>query len=344
MALAYIYKRGAVWWMKYSPRTGLPRRSLNTHDKKLAEAIRINEEHRLTFMREGIKSGNIQRIKFSKLILDYIDHKKAKDLRPATLENYANALNRFGDSLQANITVDTITLEMVERHIREMKADGFAPKTIRNEVMALVTAFRWAAKMHYTSEAPTDGLELPKPIKYLPRPLRREQYIALQSKVNDENIRDIFDFYYLTGIRRADGPILTFSEHVDLKGRILYLPQQKQGNYRQMYISDELLPVVKRLKLRAGERDRLISVHKGDLSKAFRKAADAAKLPPHITFHSLRHSYGTMLAATGAPQRMVQVLMGHSDPRSTEIYVGAYDEDLRRAIKKLKLPLAESKN
>jgi hypothetical protein len=56
------------------------------------------------------------------------------------------------------------------------------------------------------------------------------------------------------------------------------------------------------------------------------------------------HAHGTMVAASGAPQRMVQSLMGHSDPRSTQIYVVAYDLDMRRAIGKLKVPMEGQKN
>ena len=64
----------------------------------------------------------------------------------------------------------------------------------------------------------------------------------------------------------------------------------------------------------------------------------------NITSYSLRDTYGTMLAAPVGPQRMVQSLMGHSDPRSTQIYVGAYEDDMRRAIGKLRVPVEGQKN
>lgn len=361
MPVVFKYRRGTVWWLRYAKRTGLPPRSLGTGDEKLAEQIRLNDEHKVVFGREGIRDMRLRRISFADFVREYLTHKKSRDLRSGTLVNYAKALNRLGASLKRDIAVDMVTLEMLEAHVRWMREKGsrrlrkvegklkpceapMSKKTVRNEIMILVTAFRWAKKQRYLSTNPMDELELPKPVKYVPRPIHVEQYLALKKAVDDEKYKDVLDFYYLTGIRRADGPILRFSKHVDLEARVLYLPQQKQEDFRQMFISEELLPVIKRLQLRSAGSDRLISMHKNDLSKRFRKYADKAGLPPHITFHSLRHTYGTMLAASGAAPRMVQSLMGHSDPRSTQIYVGAFDDDMRRAIGKLRVPVEGQKN
>lgn len=53
--------------------------------------------------------------------------------------------------------------------------------------------------------------------------------------------------------------------------------------------------------------------------KRFRKAAADAGLRP-VRFHDLRHTFGTRMAAAGAPIRSIQEWMGHSDTRTTQRY------------------------
>jgi integrase len=53
--------------------------------------------------------------------------------------------------------------------------------------------------------------------------------------------------------------------------------------------------------------------------KRFAKAMSRAKVH-QISFHELRHTFGTQMAAAGAPLRAIQEWMGHADAKTTEIY------------------------
>jgi integrase len=55
------------------------------------------------------------------------------------------------------------------------------------------------------------------------------------------------------------------------------------------------------------------------LRKRFQKAAEGAGLRP-VRFHDLRHTFGTRMAAAGAPMRAIQEWMGHRDSRTTSLY------------------------
>ena len=56
------------------------------------------------------------------------------------------------------------------------------------------------------------------------------------------------------------------------------------------------------------------------LYERLREALTAARLDPAFGFHSLRHSYGTALAAQGVPMRTLQEWMGHRDIQTTQRY------------------------
>lgn len=339
-----LYRRGKVYYLKYAKQTGLPRRSLATSDRKKAEAICVAEEHRLLFESFGVEQRTIERIRFSLCLQKFMDHKRAAGLREASLEGYLFVLNRFGKSLRRDITVDAITIELVERYILEATTGGRSRKSIRNEVFILNTFFVFAVERNFVRTNPLARMKKPKPVHHEPRPLSPEQYRSLMAAMTTDPVyADYVRFYTLTGIRRADGPTLRDGVHVDLSARTLMLPQQKQGNCKRLMISDELLPVLLRLLAGKDAEGRFIHMHKADLSKRFKAYARKAGLPEHITFHSLRHTFGSWLAQGGVGLSTLQRLMGHSDWRSTAGYVGAFDESLRVALEHLKLPSDEKR-
>ena len=163
----------------------------------------------------------------------------------------------------------------------------------------------------------------------------------LKTAIDDELFKDVVDFYLLTGIRRADGPQLRFSKHVDEELGVILLPQQKQKDFKIIPISEELRRVLNRLRLRS-KGDQLIPFLPDYLTKAFGAYVARAGLRPDITFHALRHTFATWLASAGVSFTLIQALLGQSDPDSTKVYVHAHSEDLVRAINKLKLPGADS--
>lgn len=64
------------------------------------------------------------------------------------------------------------------------------------------------------------------------------------------------------------------------------------------------------------------------VEQAMRRSVLAAGLPKSVTPHSLRHSFATHLMEAGVEQRNIQALLGHRDPKSTEIYLHTSNKSL----------------
>jgi len=59
----------------------------------------------------------------------------------------------------------------------------------------------------------------------------------------------------------------------------------------------------------------------GTLEQVMRRSAAEAELPQGVSPHSLRHSFASHLMEAGVEQRHIQALLGHRDPKSTEVYL-----------------------
>lgn len=342
MAYCWLKKRGSVWWLFYAASTNLKPESLRTEDKSLAQEVQRRRESELFFGVRGYTQMPVRRVRLSELIDLYLDHKHAEGLAAKTVKNYGKLLNHFGKFLKKDPYANQINQQMIEAFVSARRAAECMPKTIRNEVFILVGLFKWAMEGNYVTVNPLQRFKKPRRVVYdAPRYLTYEQYLALKAAIKNPLFSDIVDFYLLTGIRREEGKRLT-SESFDFEAMTLTVYQSKQGTTKRIPISPDLLQVARRLIARVKPGEPIIPLHVSRLTGNFAAARDKAKLPESLTFHSLRHCFGSWLAAAGVDMRMIQELIGHRDATSTAIYVHAFDPNRRSAIERLHLPTTKA--
>jgi integrase/recombinase XerD len=342
MPYCWLKKRGSVWWLRYAACTNLKEESLRTTDKALAQEVQRRRESELFFGVRGYAQMPVRRIRYSELIKLYVEHKHAEGLAEKTVKNYGKLLNHFGKFLKTDPYANQVNQQMIEGFVSSRRAADCLPKTIRNEVFVLVGLFKWAMDENYITLNPMQRFKKPRRVVYdAPRYLTYEQYLALKAAIKNPRFADIVDFYLLSGIRREEGKRLT-SENFDFENMTLTVYQSKQGTTKRIPISQDLNQVSRRLLARVKPGEPIIPLHVSRLTGNFAAARAKAKLPESITFHSLRHSFGSWLAAAGVDMRMIQELIGHRDAASTAVYVHAFDPNRRSAIEKLRLPTAKA--
>lgn len=112
------------------------------------------------------------------------------------------------------------------------------------------------------------------------------------------------------------------------KDRISVLPEKLQNDLRNIIAGKNMSDFVF-----ASNRDAKLTTT--SLQKMFRKSLKKAKINKPATFHSLRHSFATHLLENGTDVRYVQVLLGHQNIRTTQIYTQVTNPKL----KNIKSPL-----
>ena len=208
--------------------------------------------------------------------------------------------------------------------------------------------YRFLTLDGYLEVDPTELLESPILPKHLPTYLsteevdRLEDCIDLESNEGQRN-RAIIEVLFSCGLR--------VSELVNLKLSGLNLNEHfmrvtgKGDKERLVPMSDRAITELQRwfidrdrLKVKPGEEDYVFLNRRGHhLTRVMilimvKRQAKLAGIKKTISPHTLRHSFATALLRGGADLRVIQVLLGHANIGTTEIYTHLDDESLRKEI------------
>jgi integrase len=286
------------------------------------------------------------RASFRQLAEQHLHHLESViDRKPTTLQDYEIILRlhlypAFGDTSVERITADSVAAYMAAK-----RRDGLAPNTVRNHLNLLHAVLRRAVRRGQLAVNPVDQIDRPSVIANRDRRLRFLQpsqidqlLAAARSDPLGEVERPLYLTAAMTGLRQGELLALRWHDvdfHADrirvadsyTRGR-LGAPKSRSA-LRSVPLADRVAAVLAEHRARSSfsADDDLVFAHPetghhldpSKLRKRFQRALERAELP-RIRFHDLRHTFGTQMAAAGAPLRAIQEWMGHQDPATTAIY------------------------
>jgi site-specific recombinase XerD len=161
--------------------------------------------------------------------------------------------------------------------------------------------------------------------KRLPHPLTHSQVRAILSAVRKSPYRVALSLMYACGLRTSEAVSLPVKK-IDSKQMCLRIIG-KGDKERMVPLPAAFLNPMKELWLTHHHPTWLFPnkrgsnhISAGSLCKAFRSACNASGLTADVKPHYMRHGYATRLLENGESLRVVQILLGHSSIRSTQIY------------------------
>lgn len=272
-----------------------------------------------------------------------------KGLSSNTLEAYERDLRKLV-SFAAGRGRELGTLERGDllEFLKELRVSGLSPQSIARTLVTVRNLYKFLILDGHMKYDPTVNVETPKSWQTLPKFLTREEVERLLEEpdiTTDEGLRDraMTELLYASGLRVSEMVNLTFGD-VDLdKGLVTCLG--KGSKERQVPVGRAAVEWVRRYlparRRLAGDvsHDRLFVGAGGTpvtRQQYWRRLVDygeRAKLG-HITPHMLRHTFATHLLEHGADLRSVQLMLGHSDVSTTQIYTHVTNERLRETLKK----------
>lgn len=227
---------------------------------------------------------------------------------------------------------------------------GRSPRSISRYLSGYRQYFRWLVREGVLSEDPTALIENPKLGRSLPKALTEDQVERLLSAPDTGTalgLRDraMLELMYATGLRVSELTTLEISNLNFNQGVVRVLG--KGGRERLVPLGDQArewlqayLQEARPALLKGGPAAEVfVTARKAGLSRqAFwhrvRQYAVLAGIGQGISPHGLRHSFATHLLNHGADLRVVQLLLGHSDLSTTQIYTHVAREGLKRLHEK----------
>ena len=190
------------------------------------------------------------------------------------------------------------------------------------------------------------GLAKPRYDKKLPVVLSRDEVWRIFDEVTIDVYRVCLTTIYSCGLRLLEGATLEVPQidsarmqlHIHGKGgRDRYVPLPEgtllmlRGFWRTHRSPVWLFPAPTRKGLKHSLATNAGPVNRSSLQGAFRRARDKAGIRKKAHIHTLRHSYATHLLEDGVNLRLIQVYLGHSSVRTTQIYTHLTREVCARA-------------
>ncbi len=275
-----------------------------------------------------------------------------KGLSKNTLESYGRDVRKFLTFLEEGHieTVHEIKYENILDFLSSFKKQGFSDTTTVRTIVSIKQFFKYLLLEKIIKEDPTSQIHTPKMKKSIPGVISLEdveKVLASPDENTPEGLRDLamLEVLYATGIRVSELINLKLNEvNFEMGFVIVYgkgskeriVPmggqaQEKLKTYMQ-HSRSTLLKQKDCKELFVTRRGK--GMTRQGFWKLIKNYALKANITKPISPHTLRHSFATHLLERGADLRTIQIMLGHSDISTTQIYTHVENERLKEIHKK----------
>jgi integrase/recombinase XerD len=287
----------------------------------------------------------------------YLDHLRIeRRLADHTLESYARdlvALARFAAGVARS--PEALDRHALDAFVREQMSRGLSPRSVARTVAAVRGYYRFLVLDRRLEATPAEDLRPPRAWPALPKCLSIEEVDALIAQPDAATplgLRDraMIELLYATGLRVSELVAVRASDlHLaeeyltcigkGNKERIVPIGAQAAEWVRRYHATARPLLVRRRRPqpgaVPAPRRDVLfVNARGGPMSrvgfwKLLKQYGRRANLPRMLSPHVVRHSFATHLLERGADLRAIQMMLGHADLSTTQIYTHVLEARLR---------------
>ena len=289
----------------------------------------------------------------SALVDAYLAHLAVeRRLSPNTVESYGRDLAQLAAAAaELERPVESLDRRALEEVVRQMMGEGRSPRSVARAVACFRGFYRFLVISGRRADSPAADLRAPRAWKALPKFLSTDEVDRLldaPDTTRPRGVRDraLIELFYATGLRVSEMVSLR-QQDLNLEGG--YLTCTGKGRKQRLVpIGDEASAWLTRYLqegrpalLKHRSSPKLFVNARGGASltrvgfwKILKEHGRHAGLPRTLSPHVLRHSFATHLLERGADLRAIQMMLGHSDLSTTQIYTHILDARLRAVYDK----------
>ncbi len=282
--------------------------------------------------------------------LDYL--RDVRRMSPNTISSYGRDLGALlAFSTQLGRRVDRLDRRDLEAFVRQLMTGGLAPRSVARAIACVRGYYRFLLLEKRIPVDPADDLRSPRAWPALPKYLdlaQVDRLLAQPDTSTPRGLRDkaLLELLYATGLRVTE---LLSLKPADVNLDAGYLTCIGKGDKQRMvplghaaadwvrrYAAEGRPALLKSRKtpwlfVNAKGGTRLSRVGFWKVLKAY---GISAGVPAGLSPHMLRHSFATHLLERGADLRAIQMMLGHADLSTTQIYTHVLEARLRAVYDK----------
>lgn len=260
-----------------------------------------------------------------------------------TLSAYRSDLDKFCLFLEGQDLL-TVTGQDIESYLAHRVDLGLKPRSTARSISALKRFYQYFVREKHISDSPMVNIAQPKAGLSLPKTLSESEVEALLAAPNTEEpmgLRDkaMLELLYATGLRVSELVGLRI-EQINLRQAVV-LVKGKGNKERLVPLGEEAMYWLEKF-LKVGRAQMIkhatdfvfpskrgVGMTRQTFWHRIKHYAILAAVESPLSPHTLRHAFATHLLNHGADLRVVQMMLGHSDLSTTQIYTHVANERLK---------------
>ncbi|UWX56253.1 site-specific integrase [Maribacter litopenaei] len=251
---------------------------------------------------------------------EYLDKLELRRYAENTVKTYVHQFEAFINHYR-EIRPDAITENEIRLYLQKLSREGRSSSYLNQAVNSIKFYYEVVLGM------PNRFYDIERPIKQkqLPRVLSKEEVLNLIGNTNNLKHRCIVSLLYSAGLRRSELLDLRPAD-IDSKRMLITIKGAKGNKDRMTVLSPTLLKDLRAYYKEYRPKNFLFegpgqkAYSASSVLKIISMAALRAGIRKKVTPHMLRHSFATHLLEDGTDIRYIQLLLGHSSTKTTEIY------------------------
>ena len=270
-----------------------------------------------------------------------------KGLSQNTVQSYKNDITSFAFWVDESINLPLVRISKIDinKYIAQLFKNGLKSSSVNRKISTIKSFFIFLLKKKHILVSPVDDIEMIKQEKYLPISMSEKEVELLLESPNLDSfigIRDraMIEMLYATGMRVSE---LINVKITDIDHNRLVVKVMGKGSKERLIPYGEVASDYLNLYLKNRKEINSNEIFLSNRGKKITRSAfwnriklylKKENLKESISPHTLRHAFATHLLNRGADLRSVQILLGHSDLSTTQIYTHIAKQRLGEILKK----------
>ena len=252
-----------------------------------------------------------------------------RNLKDSTIHAYCTSVAHFLNHTAKDI--DALTTDDVDTFLTEKKLSGISPETYNHYHSGIRFFYKKVLKMNWDD----DDIPRMKRDRKLPAVLTKAEISAILDATPNLKHKAMIATMYSGGLRVSEVTHLHYDD-ISRTNMTIHVRETKGRIDRYTILSQKNLDLLTEYWYKCGRPKDILfpSSWSGgyldiaSVNQFFKKSAKLAGINRHVSSHACRHSFASHLFESGTDIKYIQSLLGHVDPRSTDVYLHVSNKTL----------------